>query len=122
MDIKSTCATRTEGAFMRQLIKELVDWARAFLPPERHRRKYLLPRVPPQESLRTNPGAAAAPTVRAWYEPIDGADVALVRPYLTAYEREETARLQQLRSNTPWFAVYRADPDARDIHHQLEVA
>uniref|UniRef100_A0AAU2A8M9 Uncharacterized protein n=1 Tax=Streptomyces sp. NBC_00093 TaxID=2975649 RepID=A0AAU2A8M9_9ACTN len=107
---------------MRQLIKELVDWARAFLPPERHRRKYLLPRVPPQESLRTNPGAAAAPTVRAWYEPIDGADVALVRPYLTAYEREETARLQQLRSNTPWFAVYRADPDARDIHHQLEVA
>ncbi|UIX34693.1 hypothetical protein [Streptomyces sp. GQFP] len=81
-----------------------------------------MPRVPPQESPRTKPGVPVAPTVRAWYEPIDGADVVLVRPYLTAYEYEETARLQRLRRDTPWFAAYGVDLDARDIHRRLEFA
>lgn len=39
-----------------------------------------------------------------------------VRPYLTAYEREEKARLQRLRRDTLWLAAYGVDLDTRDIH------
>jgi hypothetical protein len=63
-----------------------------------------------------------ASTVRAWYEPIDGSATPLVRPYLTAYEREEKARLQRLRRDTLWLATYGVDLDSRDIHACLGAA
>lgn len=66
--------------------------------------------------------AAAAPTVRPWYEPIDGASTRLVRPYLAAFEYEEKARLQRLCRDTLWCATYEVDLDTRDIHAWLEVA
>lgn len=40
----------------------------------------------------------------------------------TTHEHEETARLQRLRRDTPWFAAYRAGLDARDTHRRLGVA
>lgn len=82
----------------------------------------MLPQVPPQARRRAKPGLLVAPTVRTWYEPIDGTAIALVRPYLTAYEHEETARLQRLRRDAPWFAAYGVDLDTRDIRRWLEVA
>lgn len=63
-----------------------------------------------------------APTVQAWYEPIDGTTTRLVRPYLAAYEREEKVRLQRLRRDTLWCATYGVDLDTRDIHARLEAA
>ncbi|MGW3644950.1 hypothetical protein [Streptomyces sp. NPDC000878] len=83
--------------------------------PVPHRRTPVYTRFKP-------PGIAVAPTVRPWYEPIDGTTTVLVRPYLAAYEHEETARLQRLRRDTPWFAAYGVDLDALDVHRQLEVA
>ncbi|MGX4691705.1 hypothetical protein [Streptomyces sp. JNUCC 63] len=67
----------------------------------------------------SNPGPSRtvpAFTVRRWYEPIDGAATVLVRPYLTAYEREEKARIQRLRRDALWCATYGVDLDTRDIH------
>ncbi|GCB48611.1 hypothetical protein SNL152K_5937 [Streptomyces sp. NL15-2K] len=63
-----------------------------------------------------------ASTVQAWYEPIDGSTTLLVRPYLTAHEREEKARLQRLRRDTLWLATYGVDLDTRDIHAWLGAA
>ncbi|MFD4258794.1 hypothetical protein ACFWR9_14445 [Streptomyces sp. NPDC058534] len=57
-----------------------------------------------------------APTVRRWHTPIDGNSTPLVRPYLTAYERDEKARIQRLRRDILWCATYGVDLDARDIH------
>ncbi|MFH9982849.1 hypothetical protein ACH4ND_27125 [Streptomyces sp. NPDC017179] len=56
-----------------------------------------------------------APTVRHWYEPIDGATTLLVRPYLTAHDREERARTQRLRRDVLWCATYGVDLDNRNI-------
>ncbi|MFE9763203.1 hypothetical protein ACFYPC_01505 [Streptomyces sp. NPDC005808] len=44
------------------------------------------------------------------------------RPYLRAYERDEKARLQQLRRDTLWYATYGIDLDTRDIRGWLEAA
>lgn len=71
---------------------------------------------------RMPPRPPVAPSVRSWYEPIDGAATRLVRPYLTAYEREEKARLQRLRRDTLWLATYGVDLDTRDIHGCLGAA
>ncbi|GHH87076.1 hypothetical protein [Streptomyces capitiformicae] len=49
----------------------------------------------------------AAPTVRCWYEPLDGTSQALAHRYLAAYEHEEEAGVQPLR---------------RDIHTHLGTA
>ncbi|MEH0423266.1 hypothetical protein [Streptomyces sp. B21-083] len=78
--------------------------------------------MPQQAPRHTKLDIPFAPTVRTWYEPIDGAAISPVRPYLTAYECEETARLQRLRRDTPWFAAYGAGLDARDTYRRLEVA
>ncbi|MEU0740960.1 hypothetical protein [Streptomyces sp. NPDC006134] len=59
---------------------------------------------------------AVAPTVRSWYTPIDGTSTLLVRPYLTAHEREEDARLQHLWRDIPWRAAYGVGLGARDVH------
>ncbi|MFJ1653353.1 hypothetical protein ACIOC2_18575 [Streptomyces sp. NPDC088337] len=56
-----------------------------------------------------------APTVRCWYEPIDGATTVLVRPYLTAHEGEEEARSQRLRRDALWCATYGVGLDNRNI-------
>ncbi|MFF3871364.1 hypothetical protein [Streptomyces sp. NPDC001978] len=56
-----------------------------------------------------------APTVTSWDEPIDGTATPFVRPYLTAYEREEKARLQRLRRDALWLATYGVDLDIHDI-------
>ncbi|MGP4086056.1 hypothetical protein [Streptomyces sp. KR55] len=63
-----------------------------------------------------------APTVRPWFEPLDGTDNALVRPYLAAHEREEQARIQRLRRDILWCATYGVDLDTRDIHAALGAA
>ncbi|MFF0161530.1 hypothetical protein ACFYRY_28905 [Streptomyces sp. NPDC005263] len=68
------------------------------------------------------PQAEIAPTARPWYTPIDATSTPLVRPYLAAREREEEARLQQVRRDTPWWATYGVDLDARDLHACLGVA
>ncbi|MPY50291.1 hypothetical protein FPZ41_17630 [Streptomyces sp. K1PN6] len=63
-----------------------------------------------------------APTVRHWYEPIDGSATTLVRPYLRAYERHEQARIKRLRRDTLWCTTYGLDLDTRDIHAHLGAA
>jgi hypothetical protein len=68
------------------------------------------------------PRPPLAPTARPWYDPIDGTSTPLVRPYLTAYEHEEKARLQRLRRDTLWCATYDVDLDTRDIHAVLGAA
>lgn len=97
---------------------------RVMCVPDRHQvghsRMALAPHTPARTRFKP-PDIPIAPTVRGWYEPIDGADVALVRPYLTAHEHEESARLQRLRRDTPWFAAYGVGPDTGDIHRWLEV-
>ncbi|MFI9170741.1 hypothetical protein [Streptomyces lincolnensis] len=102
-----------------------------FIPRGKHRTKALPARVMPlgelaDSGIHTAPTSrrtrAIAPTVRPWYEPIDGAESPLVRPYLTAYEHEEKARLQRLRRDTLWCATYGIDLDTRDIHAVLGAA
>ncbi|WP_217143744.1 hypothetical protein [Streptomyces sp. AC627_RSS907] len=66
--------------------------------------------------------AAPAPTVRHWHEPIDGASTPLVRPYLTAYERDEKVRIQRLRRDILRCATYGVDLDVRDIHARSAAA
>ncbi|MEV0641099.1 hypothetical protein AB0I77_40500 [Streptomyces sp. NPDC050619] len=68
------------------------------------------------------PPPRIAATVQAWYGPIDGSATPLVRPYLTAHEREEKARLQRLRRDALWLATYGVDLDTRDIHACLGAA
>ncbi|WP_405537719.1 hypothetical protein OG787_33595 [Streptomyces sp. NBC_00075] len=93
--------------------------------PDRHQfdhsRMALAPHTPACTPFKP-PGIPIAPTVRGWYEPIDGAAAVLVRPYLTAHEHEETARLQRLRPDTPWFAAYGVGPNTGDIHRWLGAA
>ncbi|MFD4528083.1 hypothetical protein ACFWP7_29965 [Streptomyces sp. NPDC058470] len=108
---------------MRRLIRQLANWTRVFIAPiGRHRAGYPLPRVPSQTSPPEPHHTSIAATVRAWYDPIDGAATQLVRPYLHAYERDEKARLQRLRRDTLWWATYGIDLDNRDIHGWLEAA
>lgn len=64
----------------------------------------------PSQFRAPRPAAHRGPvalTVHHWYEPLDGASRTLARPYLTAYEHEEKARVQPLR---------------RDIHAHLGTA
>ncbi|MBA2808655.1 hypothetical protein E0500_014925 [Streptomyces sp. KM273126] len=68
------------------------------------------------------PRPALAPTVRRWYEPVDGTSTPLVRPYLQAHEREEEARIQRLRRDSLRCATYGLDLDTHDIHSHLGAA
>lgn len=97
---------------MRPLISRLTARVRLLLaPPDRPHDgpPSTTPPAPSPEPFRP------APTVRAWYEPIDGAATALVRPYLRAYEEEEGVR--QRRRIVLLAATYGIDLDTRDIHH-----
>ena len=108
---------------MRRLIQQLADWVWTFITPTgRHRAECPPAPSPPMRSVSAPLRAAIAPTVRAWYEPIDGTSTRLVRPYLTAHESEEKARLQRLRRDILWCATYGVDLDTRDIHACLRVA
>lgn len=62
------------------------------------------------------------PLHRIRRRPPSGTATPLVRPYLTAYEREEKARLQGLRRDTLWLAAYGVDLDTRDIRACLRKA
>jgi hypothetical protein len=75
---------------------------------------------PDQQPVSIRPVPASA--VRTWDTPIDGTSTPLVRPYLTAYEREEKARIQRLRRDILWCASYGVDLDTRDIHACLGAA
>ncbi len=77
--------------------------------------------VPPYERAAA-PRPVPAPTVRRWYEPIDGSETLLVRSYLAAYEWQEKARIQRLRRDILWCATYGVDPDTRDVHAVLGAA
>ncbi|MDX2825419.1 hypothetical protein PV416_31170 [Streptomyces ipomoeae] len=106
---------------MRRLFRQIACWLRVFtVPTGRHRARFRPGPHPPQESQPGPLRALIAPTVQAWYEPIDGASTRLVRPYLAAHEREEKARIQRLRRDTLWCATYGVDLDNRDIHAWLE--
>ncbi|WP_336321342.1 hypothetical protein [Streptomyces lavendofoliae] len=65
-----------------------IDWMRARFtaPPIRHRAAdaNAAPPCPDPPAVAVQP----APTVRRWYEPLDGDATVLVRPYLRAYEQE----------------------------------
>jgi hypothetical protein len=112
---------------MRRLISQLAYWVRLFAGPTgRHRASCLPSRGQPPRASRPvtlHPALPRlAPTVRHWHTPIDGTSTPLVRPYLTAHEREEKARLQRLRRDTLWCATYGVDLDVRDIHAVLGAA
>jgi hypothetical protein len=112
-----------EGAHMRRLIRQLTGWMRPFFTPTARDRDERMPwPADPPVTRSTSPRSTPAPTVRAWCEPIDGSATHLVRPYLTAHEREEEARLQRLRRDTLWLATYGVDLDSRDIHACLGAA
>ncbi|MFD7403162.1 hypothetical protein ACFV7R_10915 [Streptomyces sp. NPDC059866] len=91
------------------------------LPQARSSRRPPEP-VDPAFPCPGSPRPIPAPTVRRWYTSLDGAESRLVRPYLTAHEREEKARLQRLRRDILWCATYGVDLDARDIHAVLGAA
>ncbi len=105
---------------MRRLISQLGNRAMGFfVPTGRHRGgRPLTPH--PSAPARLRP--LISPTVQAWYEPIDGTTTRLVRPYLTAHERDEEARVQRRRDDTLRSATHRIDRNAHDIHAQLEAA
>lgn len=96
-------------------------WA-VVLPPGRGRHR--AGRRTGTRSGDTSAGASAAASLpfrastagRHWHEPIDGLSTPLVRPYLTAYERDEKTRVQRLRRDILWCATYGVDLDTRDIH------
>lgn len=95
---------------------------KAALPPRPDRWRWATEGIEPATPLSDHSQAKIAPTVRLWYTPIDGASTPLVRPYLTAHEREEKVRLQRLRRDTLWCATYGVDLDTRDIHACLGAA
>lgn len=107
---------------MRRLISRLTERLRTFCgPPARQRSQPLAIHRPPSVSKHVQP-STPAPATRWWNEPIDGTSTPLVRPYLTAYERDEKARIQRLRRDILWCATYGVDLDTRDIHARPEVA
>ncbi|OKJ99732.1 hypothetical protein AMK26_27430 [Streptomyces sp. CB03234] len=83
---------------MHRLLVDVFERIRAGLvgPPGRHRTggaSAAPPRPAPPRPAPPRPtppaiAARPAPTVRHWYEPLDGEATALVRPYLRAYEWE----------------------------------
>jgi len=118
---------------MAHAIARTLDRVRTLFAPRGKHRIEVLPSYPdpwrwaregidPVASLSDQSQAEIAPTVRPWHTPIDGASTPLVRPYLTAHEREEKARLQRLRRDTLWWATYGVDLDTRDIHACLGAA
>lgn len=117
---------------MLHVIAYVLDRIRVFFAPRgKHRlvapARATAPRPPTRSAAPVTPRSksprpAIAATVRAWYEPIDGAATQLVRPYIKAYERDEKARIQRLRRDTLWCATYGIDLDTRDIHSRLEAA
>lgn len=108
---------------MRRLIQQLAGWRSLFPKPAvRPRERCFSPSVQLPTARPTPLRPPAAPAVRSWCEPIDGTSTPLVRPYLLAHEREETARLQRLRRDILWWAAYGVDLDTRDIHAYLGAA
>ncbi|NEA61149.1 hypothetical protein [Streptomyces sp. SID12488] len=104
---------------MRRLIRKLADWAQILAPAGRHRAVCLPLPGPPQTLQVPRPRNAIAETVRAWYQPIDGAATALVRPYLTAYECDERAHLQRRGLDALGHTTYGVVPDPQVIHGRL---
>jgi hypothetical protein len=108
---------------MRRLLRQITSFVREFITPVgRHRARRALSEAPRHTPPTGPPHTPIAPTVRTWYEPIDGATTPLVRPYLHAYEHDEKTRLQRLRREALWYATYGIDLDTRDIHNWLEAA
>jgi hypothetical protein len=106
---------------VRRLIRKLVGWVRLFCASAA-RSTELRMALPVQRQVIRPGSPLPAPTVRAWYEPIDGSATPLVRPYLTAHECEEKARPQRLRRDTLRLAAYGVGLDTRDIHACLREA
>jgi hypothetical protein len=106
---------------VRRLIRKFVGWVRLFCASAMQSTELRMS-LPVQRQADRPTSSLPAPTVRAWSEPIDGSDTPLVRPCLTAYEREEKARPQRLRRDTLRLAAYGADLDTRDIHACLREA
>ncbi|CAM5547317.1 hypothetical protein SALBM311S_08249 [Streptomyces alboniger] len=107
---------------MRRLIRRLAEWTTLLFKATGRLEEHLSQPTHLRAAHPVLPRPAIAPTVRLWYTPIDGASTPLVRPYLTAHEREEKARLQRLRRDTLWCATYGVDLDTRDIHACLGAA
>ncbi len=111
---------------MAGLTRFLIRWLGAVVLPSGRHRARRPPKVRPVDMPAGAPAAAPsrfrASAARHWNEPIDGASTPLVRPYLTAYERDEKARIQRLRRDILWCATYGVDLDTRDIHARPEVA
>lgn len=83
---------------------------RLLLPPTGRRRLTDRQVASPRSAL---PASAVVPqrcTV------LRGEDSRLVRPYLTAYEQREKARLQRQRRRALWLAVHGIDVGPRLIH------
>ncbi|WP_030899557.1 hypothetical protein [Streptomyces sp. NRRL S-474] len=68
---------------MRRLIMGVVAWVRLFRVPETRTTEQPMS-LPVRRQVARPASPHPAPTVRAWYEPIDGSATRLVRPYLTA--------------------------------------
>ncbi|WP_200309609.1 hypothetical protein [Streptomyces adelaidensis] len=113
---------------MDACVERVVSWLRRLIAPSGRHRAARRPLDVPLPSLSEpvrqcrHPRCTLAPTVQAWYEPIDGASTGLVRPYLAAHEREEKARIQRLRRYILWCAMYGVDLDNRNIHAGLGAA
>ncbi len=111
---------------MAGLTRFLIRWLGAVVLPSGRHRARRPPKVRPVDMPAGAPAAAPsrfrASAARHWNEPIDGTSTPLVRPYLTAYERDEKARIQRLRRDILWCATYGVDLDTRDIHARPEVA
>lgn len=85
---------------MRDLIALLTHWLRALLGhtrPGRHSAAYLSPTPPRPASRPSHNERPLPPHVVERSRPLDAEQVALVRPYLIAHERDRERRLQKER-------------------------
>ncbi|QQC89744.1 hypothetical protein [Streptomyces alfalfae] len=74
-----------------------------------------MPEAPVRTVAPAPPRPPVAATVRQWYGPLSGSASRTVRPYLVAWEGEETSRL---RRDALWHAAYDV---GLDVHRTLEV-
>ncbi|RZU21761.1 hypothetical protein [Streptomyces sp. BK239] len=105
---------------MRDLIALLAHWLRVLLghtpPSGRHSAAHLSTRTPSRSTPRRPLDVRSLPPhVAERFRPLDAEQVALVRPYLIAHEKERERRLQRERRTAAVLAELGIDYDVAAV-------